>query len=235
MEKLKIRNLSIRYDDRDILRDVSISFSGGLNYVVGLNGSGKTSLLKSIIGLIPYEGIISWDARDLAKLTPRQRAQNVTLLSQQLSLPFRTSVYDFVLMGRFPYLNWLGNYGQQDHQIAEKALQKMNLLDFRHRSMNELSGGEFQRANLARALCQDSPVLLLDEPAQSLDPKSKAHIYALIESLASDHLVICATHDLDYIKDRDARFLGINNEKKVWDSLGLEDLNKLKKQVYGIE
>lgn len=234
MAELIIKNLSIFYDNRDILRDVSISFSGGLNYLVGLNGSGKTSLLKAIIGLVSYQGSISWNSQELSTLTPRERAQKIALLSQRLQLPFRTKVYDFVLMGRFPYLNWLGNYDLNDHEIAEKALEKMSLQDFRHRSMNELSGGEFQRANLARALCQNSPVLLLDEPAQSLDPKSKTFLYDLIEELAADHLIICATHDLDYIEHTNARIIGINDAKPVWDETGVSDMDELKTKVYGI-
>jgi len=232
MADLIIKNLSIFYGNRDILHDVSISFNGGLNYLIGLNGSGKTSLLHAIIGLVSYTGEIKWNSQELSTLPSRERAQNIALLSQRLQLPFRTQVFDFVLMGRFPYLNWLGNYSQNDYEIVDQALERMHLQDFRHRSMSELSGGEFQRANLARALCQDSPILLLDEPAQSLDPKNKVYLYNLLAQLAEEHVVICATHDLDHIQDT-ARVIGLKNGHITWDRRGAGDTESLMLEVYG--
>lgn len=234
MPKLSINNLSINYDNRDVLLDISISFSGGLNYVLGLNGSGKSSFLKAIVGLVNYKGSIEWNSQELSTFSSRERARKIALLSQRLQLPFRLEVYEFVLMGRFPYLDWLGNYSQEDHAIAEQAIERMNLSEFRSRRMDQLSGGEFQRANLARALCQNSPVLLLDEPAQSLDPKSKTFLYQLLEMLAADHLLICTTHDLDYIRNSKARMIGLNDQKIVWDTQGLTSMEEIQKEVYGI-
>lgn len=234
MTELVIKNLFVNYDNRDILSDVSISFNKGLNYLIGLNGCGKTSFLNSIVGLVKYRGEISWNAQELSALSARERAQRIALLTQRLQLPFRTQVFDFVLMGRFPYLNWLGNYDHSDREAAEQALEKMDLQDFRHRSMNELSGGEFQRANLARALCQNSPVLLLDEPAQSLDPRSKTFLYDLLEKLAEDHLLICVTHDLDYLREKNTRIVGLHEGQVIWDENGIAEMEELKARVYGI-
>ncbi len=231
MANLSIENLFISFGNRDILCDVSIRFLGGLNYLIGLNGSGKSSLLKAIVGMVNYRGTISLNSQELSTFSSRERAREIALLAQRLQLPFRTQVFDFVQMGRFPYLNWLGNYSQEDRQIAEQALEKMQIQAFRHHSMDELSGGEFQRANLARALCQNSPVLLLDEPAQSLDPLSKATLYAMLEELAESHLVICATHDLEYLQPQ-ARVVGIKNGKVVWDKIGQSDQQELMQQVY---
>ena len=232
MSELSIANLFISYRNRDILKGVSIRFSTGLNYVIGLNGSGKSSLLKAMAGLISYRGSIQLHSRELSDYSARERARQVALLSQQLQLPFRTRVIDFVLMGRFPYLNWLGNYSKTDHQLAEQAMESMQIRSFRDRYMDELSGGEFQRVNLARALCQDSPVLLLDEPAQSLDPRSKASLYAMLQELTANHLLICATHDLDYIQPH-ARVLGIRDGGVVWDRQGPGERKAIMQQVYG--
>jgi iron complex transport system ATP-binding protein len=234
MPELITRNLSINYDNRDVLQDVSISFSGGLNYILGLNGSGKSSFLKAIVGLVNYAGSIKWNSQELSTFSSRERARKIALLSQRLQLPFRLEVYEFVLMGRFPYLDWLGNYSQDDHAMAEQAMERMDLTEFRSRRMDQLSGGEFQRANLARALCQNSPVLLLDEPAQSLDPKSKTFLYQLLEKLAADHLLICTTHDLDYIKNSNARVVGLKDQKIVWDTQGLVSMKEIQREVYGI-
>jgi iron complex transport system ATP-binding protein len=234
MPELITRNLSINYDNRDVLQDVSISFSGGLNYILGLNGSGKSSFLKAIVGLVNYAGSIKWNSQELSTFSSRERARKIALLSQRLQLPFRLEVYEFVLMGRFPYLDWLVNYSQDDHAMAEQAMERMDLTEFRSRRMDQLSGGEFQRANLARALCQNSPVLLLDEPAQSLDPKSKTFLYQLLEKLAADHLLICTTHDLDYIKNSNARVVGLKDQKIVWDTQGLVSMKEIQREVYGI-
>ena len=233
MAGLSTKNLCISYDNRDILRDVSTHFSEGLNYLLGLNGSGKSSMLKAFVGLVKYKGDILLDSKEVSSLSPRERAKKIALLSQKLHLPFRTRVFDFVLMGRFPHLNWLGNYSLSDREAAEQALEKMRLQDLRHRSMDELSGGEFQRANLARALCQDSPVLLLDEPGQSLDPRSKAALYAMLEELAESHLLICATHDLEYVQPQ-ARVLGLRNQGVVWDGWGKDRGEAVLEKVYGI-
>jgi iron complex transport system ATP-binding protein len=230
---ISLQNIGVSYGNRDILCDVSVRFFKGLSYLVGLNGSGKTSLLHAMAGLQAHSGSISWEGKNLEALSARARARQIALVHQHINLPFQLRLYDFVLMGRFPYLNWLGDYQPSDHQAAEAAIQKMELEPFRQRHMNEISGGEFQRACLARAICQDTPILLLDEPAQSLDPRAQRHLYRMLRSLAqAGRWVICATHDLAPLQDQQARVIGLAQGKIVWDQPGGAPVQDLQEKVY---
>lgn len=235
--ELKITDLELKIKGRDILRGVSLSFTDGLNYIAGLNGSGKTSLLHCISGRYEYKGAIRLDGADLDSLTPRERARRISLVPQRLQTAFRVDVFDFVLMGRYPYLDWMGSYTAADREAARGSLEKMGVAALSGRRLDEVSGGELQKVLIARALCQDAPFLLLDEPAQGLDPRNRAEAYALLRELSqSGKTVLCTTHDADAIRDGEARVLGLREGKLVWDSPGGEDLPaQMAGPVYGME
>ncbi|MEL6594163.1 MAG: ABC transporter ATP-binding protein, partial [Bacteroidota bacterium] len=179
--QITLNQLTAHYQNRSVLRDVSVSFVSGLSYLIGANGSGKTTLLHCLAGLHPFGGDILLDGKALP--SGRNLAQMIALVPQRIELPFRFSVEEYVLMGRFPYLNWLGTYQPEDRERARQAMSDLGISGFAERSLQQLSGGELQKVLLARAICQDTPVLLLDEPAQSLDPWQQNWLYQQLEAL----------------------------------------------------
>lgn len=216
-----VNHLHVELNHQTILRDVSLAFQPGIHYIVGLNGSGKTTLLRSIAGLLPYRGSILLDGKEVSALPSLHLARQVGFVQQRLDVPFRIPVYDFLLTGRFPYLNWLGTYTAADHTIAEAVIQTLSLQNFVRRNLNEISGGELQKVMIGRALVQQTPVLLLDEPAQSLDPKNKSFLFSFLKMLAlSGKTIICTTHDLEPLEDEGVFIKGIRAGELVFSENG---------------
>jgi iron complex transport system ATP-binding protein len=197
---LKILNLSVDYGPRRILHDVSLEVqSGEVLALIGPNGAGKTTLVRAVSGVIPYRGHIRTNGDDFASLSPLQRARYVATVPQAVSLPPAFTVWETVLLGRTPYLNFLGQPSQKDEDIARQALGRVSALPFADRRVGELSGGEQQRVLFARALCQSTPLLLLDEPTAHLDLQYQVSLLELVHELAhKDNLaVLIALHDLN--------------------------------------
>jgi iron complex transport system ATP-binding protein len=197
---LKIQNLSVNYGARRILHDVSLDVqSGEVLALIGPNGAGKTTLVRAVSGVIPYRGHIRTNGDDFASLSTLQRARYVATVPQAVSLPPAFTVWETVLLGRTPYLNFLGQPSQKDEDIARQALGRASALPFAERRVGELSGGEQQRILFARALCQSTPILLLDEPTAHLDLQYQVNLLELVHELAhKDNLaVLIALHDLN--------------------------------------
>jgi len=197
---LKIENLSVNYGARRILHDISLNVqSGEVLALIGPNGAGKTTLVRAVSGVIPYTGRIRTNGDDFASLSPLQRARYVATVPQAVSLPPAFTVWETVLLGRTPYLNFLGQPSQKDEEIARQSLGRVSALPFADRRVGELSGGEQQRVLFARALCQSTPILLLDEPTAHLDLQYQVNLLELVHELAhKDNLaVLIALHDLN--------------------------------------
>ncbi len=198
---LKVEKLSVSYGQRRVLHDVSLEVnSGEMVALIGPNGAGKSTLVRAVSGVIPAQsGKIFADDRDLAALPPMQRARYLAVVPQAVSLPPAFTAWETVLMGRTPYLNFLGQTSTKDEEIVHLALQKVDALDLAERRVGELSGGEQQRVLLARSLAQSTPILLLDEPTAHLDLHYQVGLLELVSELArKDHLaVLLALHDLN--------------------------------------
>jgi len=219
--KIEVTHLSTRYQNRNVLRDVSVSFLPGLHYLIGANGSGKTTLLHILSGLQPYTGNVIIGEAELNTLNRKNLAQQLALVPQKLSLPFRVKVKDYILMGRFPYLNWLGEYKQTDRDKASQVMGDLGLAGFAERDIQQLSGGELQKVLLARGLCQETPILILDEPAQSLDPWQQAWLYERLDALANGkRTIICATHDAEALDNNKARVAAIREGELLFQMAG---------------
>ncbi|MFK7923373.1 MAG: ABC transporter ATP-binding protein [Bacteroidia bacterium] len=217
--RIQLTHLSTHYQNRNVLRDVSVSFLPGLHYLIGANGSGKTTLLHILAGLQAYSGQVSIGDNELSKLDSKSLAQQLALVPQKLSLPFRIKVKDYILMGRFPYLNWLGEYKQEDHDKASAVMADLGLDGFAERDIQALSGGELQKVLLARGLCQETPILVLDEPAQSLDPWQQSWLYERLDELA-DRTIICATHDVEALQNPKAQVTAIRSGELLFQKEG---------------
>ena len=197
---LKIQNLSVNYGSRRILHNVSLDAqSGEILALIGPNGAGKSTLIRAASGVIPYSGHVRTNGDDFASLNPMQRARYIATVPQAVSLPPAFTVWETVLLGRTPYLGFLGQPSQSDEETARQSLQRVSALQFMERRVGELSGGEQQRILLARALCQSTPILLLDEPTAHLDLQYQVSLLELVTELAhKDNLaVLIALHDLN--------------------------------------
>ena len=200
-EMLKTQNLSVFYGQREILHNVNLDVaSGEVLALIGPNGAGKSTLIRAVSGVIPIaSGGVRTNGDDFHSLTPMQRAKFLAVVPQAVSLPPAFTAWETVLMGRTPYLGFLGQTSTLDEQIARSALEHVHALELADRRVGELSGGEAQRVLLARALCQSTPILLLDEPTAHLDLQYQVSLLDLVCDLAHhDHLaVLIALHDLN--------------------------------------
>jgi ABC-type cobalamin/Fe3+-siderophores transport system ATPase subunit len=197
---LKIQNLSASYHGHQVLHDVSFEVHHGeVLALIGPNGAGKSTIIRAVSGVIPSTGSVHTNGNDFHALDPMQRARYVAVVPQAISLPPAFSVWETVLMGRTPYLGFLGNASAHDEELTRQALSRVNALSFTDRRVSELSGGEAQRILLARALCQSTPILLLDEPTSHLDLQYQVSLLELIRDLARKEklAVLIALHDLN--------------------------------------
>ncbi len=189
----------VRYDDRVVVEPFTDRIEPGEWLgVIGPNGAGKSSLLRAIAGLVPHAGTITIDGRDLASLSSKERARLVAYVPQEPLIPDDMSVFDYVLLGRTPYVSYFGVESRHDRDVAADAIERLELGTFVDRLLGELSGGERQRVVLARALAQQAPLLLLDEPTSALDIGHQQQALELVSELRRDEglTVIAALHDL---------------------------------------
>ncbi|MEV0974170.1 ABC transporter ATP-binding protein [Microtetraspora glauca] len=196
---LEVRDLGVTLDGREVLAGAGVSAGGGTWLaVVGPNGAGKSTLLKAMMGLLPHTGEVVVDGVRVRDLKPRERARLIAYAPQSPSLPPDMTVFDYTLLGRTPYIAYLGRESARDREIAGAVLERLDLSGFATRPLAHLSGGERQRVVLARALTQQAPVLLLDEPTTALDLGHQQQVLELVDRLrAGDGLTVVTTlHDL---------------------------------------
>ncbi|WP_308287210.1 ABC transporter ATP-binding protein [Actinomadura parmotrematis] len=194
-----VEGLDVELDGRRVLHGVSLAVpAGSWTAVIGPNGAGKSTLLRAVLGLRPGNGTVRVAGADLRSLKPRQRARLVAYAPQSPSLPPGMTVLDYTLLGRSPYIPHLGRESAADRAIAREVLERLDLTSFAARALDRLSGGERQRVVLARALAQQAPVLLLDEPTTALDIGHQQQVMELIDRLRVDDglTVLTTIHDL---------------------------------------
>lgn len=168
--------------------------------IIGPNGSGKTTLLSLVGGLLrPARGRVTFEGHDLSALTPRERARRIAYVRQEAPLIFPIRVEQFILLGRFPFTDRLGFESVRDREMAAWAMDATTLRHLASRRMDEISGGERQRAVLARALAQEPELLLMDEPTANLDINFQVELLRLIRRLAEKQgfAVAAVMHELN--------------------------------------
>lgn len=206
---IKIKKLSFGYEKRVILHDIDLSVrEGEFLAIFGPNGGGKTTFLKLLMGFLkPSKGEIS-----LFDSTPKKARKRIGYVPQvmQFDREFPISVFELVLMGCLSKANWWGILPKEAKQKAEEALHKVGLLDYKERAFGTLSGGQAQRALIARALVADPDLLLLDEPTASVDPDAEAQIQQLLLKLKGSMTILMVTHDLQGIVEKADRLLCIH-------------------------
>ena len=212
MTMLKVEHLTCGYGGAPVVKDLSFEVpAGGRLCILGPNGCGKTTLLRALAGLLPYEGKVTAEGRDLAAMDRRQLARTVALLSQISSVYFSYTVYEAVLMGRYAHQTGgaFSGPGPEDRAIALECMERTGVADLRDRQVTELSGGQLQRVFLARTFAQQPRIILLDEPTNHLDLKCQVELVQELKAWAAGEgrCVVGVLHDVNLALDLADLFL----------------------------
>ncbi|XVV13006.1 ABC transporter ATP-binding protein [Actinoplanes sp. CA-131856] len=199
MTAIRVEGLRVSLDGTPIVLGVDLDVERGeWVTVIGPNGAGKSTALRAIGGLLPFEGTVELDGSPIDRLHRRERAKTIATVAQSPVVPPGMRVFDYVLLGRTPYVRPLGRESANDLAVVEQVLEELDLTRFADRRLDTLSGGERQRAFLARALAQGAGILLLDEPTSALDIGHQQEVLELVDRLRAERaLTVLATmHDL---------------------------------------
>ncbi|GAA1186557.1 ABC transporter ATP-binding protein [Ornithinimicrobium humiphilum] len=190
---LRAHDLRVAYDGTEVLRGMDLELrTGEWLGLIGPNGSGKSTLLRALVGLVPSSGSVELGTGGTPGPT------DLSLMPQSPELPPGMTVVEYVLLGRTAHLGWLRSESESDRRVAIDVLRRLGLASFAGRTVRQLSGGEAQRVVIARALAQQSPVLLLDEPTSALDVGHQVEVLELVDELRREDglTVVAAMHDL---------------------------------------
>lgn len=199
---IQLQNISLGYNAHYLLLDnVSTTFTcGTTTALIGRNGTGKSTLLRAIIGSEPLkQGAILINRIDIQQITPQQLAQQVAFVTTERIRISNLACRDVVALGRAPYTNWIGRMQAEDEAIVMQSLEKVGMASYAFRTMDKMSDGECQRVMIARALAQQTPIILLDEPTSFLDMPNRYELCHLLADLAhqDNKCIIFSTHELD--------------------------------------
>ena len=198
---IELKEFSIGFGNRTLLRDVNATIGKGeLTALIGRNGTGKSTLLRAIAGLNRnYSGTIRLDGKDIKSLTPKETARTLAFVTTERTRIANLRCEDVVAIGRAPYTNWIGRMQDTDREIVARSLAQVGMSDYALRTMDRMSDGECQRIMIARALAQDTPVILLDEPTSFLDMPNRYELCTLLGRLAHEQgkCILFSTHELD--------------------------------------
>jgi len=216
---LEVQQLRVEYDGREVLHGIDLALRPGeVLGIVGPNGSGKSTVVRALSHVLASSGgVMCIMDRDPKALKAPDLAKLLAVVPQSSVLPDGFTALDVTLMGRTPYLRLLQGEGPDDVRIARQALLQTASLQFADRPVNELSGGERQLVVVARALTQQAPILLMDEPTAHLDINHQIALLDLVSGLAHDHerSVIAVIHDLTLASQYCDRIVVLNNGRVV--------------------
>ena len=199
---IELKNFGIGYGKRVLLSDVNAVFAPGtLVALLGRNGMGKSTLLRAIAGLGPHtSGTVEVDGRDMARMDAAATARTLAFVSTERVRVPSLRCSDIVAMGRAPYTNWIGSMTDADRAVVADSLAAVGMDDFASRTMDTMSDGECQRIMIARALTQDTPVILLDEPTSFLDLPNRYELCLLLRRLAHERGDLGRRHGIAFVR-----------------------------------
>lgn len=199
MKAIEIEDLNIKYNNISVLKDINLTIEDKeFVAIIGPNGGGKTTLLKAILGLVkPSTGKIK-----IYGSKPEDKNRSLGYVSQftKFERTFPIDVFDVVLMGRLKSsIKVFNKYSKADIEYTKNVMNKLDIYKLKDRQIGQLSGGQLQRVLIARALCMEPKLLLLDEPTASLDEKSKSNIYSILKDLNKNMTILIVTHDVGFV------------------------------------
>ena len=198
---IQLKDLTLGYEQRTLLEKVSAHITGGqLVALLGRNGTGKSTLLRAVMGLEkPQNGEIILHGNNIASLKPEELARNISFVTTDKVRIANLRCRDVVALGRAPYTNWLGQLQGEDKEKVDNAMHLVGMDSYAEKTMDKMSDGECQRIMIARALAQDTPVILLDEPTAFLDLPNRYELCLLLRKLTQKEgkCILFSTHDLD--------------------------------------
>ena len=196
---ISINNINVFYQQKHVLKNIALNLNKNeFTFILGPNGAGKSTLLKSINGILKASsGDIIINEKDITRYTEKELARKIAFIPQELVMQFDYTVYEFVLMARFPYLNYFGHYQENDHLVVQKYLNLLKIYDFKDRYFNQLSGGEKQKVLITRALVQETEYILMDESLCFLDINHQIEALEFLKSIANTKSIIIVSHNLN--------------------------------------
>lgn len=198
---IRFENLTLGYGSRTLIDSLTGEIRRGhLTALVGRNGTGKSTLLRAIAQLGDIaSGEIFIDGKELSRISPSEMASKVALVTTDKVRIANLRCRDVVALGRAPYTNWIGRMQEQDNEIVEQSLAAVGMSDYADKTMDRMSDGECQRIMIARALAQQTPIILLDEPTAFLDMPNRYELCTLLRGLAhrENKSILFSTHELD--------------------------------------
>lgn len=241
----KTEKLTVGYDGKAVVSQVEVALEKGrILSLIGPNGSGKSTILKSIIKqLKPLAGLISIDGKSIQKISPKDLARQTAVVLTERPKPELVTCGDVVAMGRYPYTGMLGILSDQDKEKIDQALAMVNATDLKYRNFSQVSDGQLQRIMLARAICQEPEIIVLDEPTSFLDIRFAVEILDILQKMAREKgvTVIMSLHELNYAKRvsdlvmciKDGKVLYIDRPENIFTEDIVSHVYDLPKGVYG--
>ena len=240
MKSIEAESISFSYKGNQVISNIDIRIqSGEFISIIGPNGSGKTTLLKIFQGiLIPSHGSLTSSGRSIADMSPRERAKLISVVPQNPEIPKWMTLSDFVMLGRNAHLGLFKWEREKDIKVVKSAMTMTDIWDISHRKLSEVSGGEMQRAMIALAIAQSSPVMLLDEPTANLDLKRQIDTLSLIKKnhIIREGITVLAIHDLTLAGQLSDRIIMLDDGNIVADGTPEQVLTKQNLEpVYGLK
>ncbi|MCK5782008.1 MAG: ABC transporter ATP-binding protein [Flavobacteriales bacterium] len=235
---IEIKNLSIGYKSKKettlVLEGINARLEKRkLTCFLGRNGSGKSTLLKTLLGVLePVSGDVFIEGKSLEDITAIDRARKISAVLTDVVRTEHISVFEFIALGRTPHTNWRGSLSDVDFEKVEEAISICEVDSIRDKIINELSDGQLQKVNIARAICQDTDLILLDEPTAHLDVSNKFKVFEILRKLAIDFnkAIFIITHDLELAFQNSDILWVIDNEGELLSDV-TEDLLLNKKVI----
>lgn len=232
---IEVKSLSFGYEkNKKVLNDLSISFDKGrIIALIGRNGSGKSTFLDCLLGINEYEGEILINNQNIKELASKEYAKLVSFIPQSVQINIDYSIRDFVSFGRNPYIGFGLSLTDEDYKKIEANAERCGIKDLLGKDINKVSGGERQLAFIARALTQETPIIIMDEPTASLDFGNQQKLFKIMMALAEeDKTIIFTTHNPNHLVNLICDIYSVNNGKI---DLVPELTNEVIKTIYGEE
>lgn len=232
--KLTANNLKLGYSaEKQVFSNLSFNLNDGdVVALLGVNGIGKSTLIRTISGLLkPISGELAIDGKAIQQLSVQERAQHISIVLTDRIAIEHIKVVDFIALGRAPHTGWFGSLQEHDRTLIQQNIALLRIENLQQKWLNELSDGERQKVMIARAMCQETGLIILDEPTAFLDFRSKAEILQLLKNVAQTlhKIILFSTHDIDLALQH-ANTVWIMTEQKEFHVAQGEAMRQLVKQ-----